>query len=148
MRTPSLLLLTGFLALTLACPSDDEADGDTVADTETASDDATDTGECVAPAGVYGNCIAGGEAACQAEGQTLCPTDNLDNPSLGVCAKRCDDVCDCWAAPGTGDAGVACVSLVEGDPNKTCVLDCSGGETCPDGMECLDSLSICVWPGA
>ena len=90
MRTPSLLILTGMLALNLGCPSDDEAEGET-GGTETASETAgTDTGECAAPpAGVYGNCIAGGEAACQAAGQdTLCPTDNLDNPSLGVIRTR------------------------------------------------------------
>jgi hypothetical protein len=150
MRTPSLLLLAGALALTTACPTtDDEGESDTVATgTENGDGDGDgDTGECTTPpAGVFGNCIAGGPAACEAEGSTVCPTDNLDNPSLGVCAKRCDDICDCWAAPATGDAAVSCVALVNGDPTKTCVLDCSSGETCPTGMECLDSLSICVWP--
>lgn len=149
MRRPSLLILSGVLALTTACPADDDGE---VGDTETADDtgdgdgDTAETGECMEP-GVYGNCIEGGEAACQAEGPTLCPTDNLENPSLGVCAKRCEDVCECWAAPATGTAAVTCVPLVDGDPKKTCVLDCSNGETCPDGMECLDTLSICVWPG-
>ncbi|MFV8753244.1 hypothetical protein ACNOYE_22070 [Nannocystaceae bacterium ST9] len=148
MRTPALISCV--LALVFACkPADDEGDE---AGTETASETATETaettgGECMPP-GEFGNCIDGGAAACMAEGATLCPTDNLDNPSLGVCAKRCDDVCECWAAPATGDAAVACVPLVDGDPKKTCVLDCSAGQTCPDGMQCLDTLSICVWPSA
>ncbi len=148
-----LLLSLGVLALTFACtPSDDGGDAagtETATETsagETSSDTTTDTGSQCMPPGVFGNCIDGGAAACQAEGSTICPTDNLDNPSLGVCAKRCDDVCECWAAPATGNAAVECIALVDGDPKKTCVLDCSGGETCPDGMQCLDTLSICVWP--
>jgi hypothetical protein len=135
------------LALLLACPSADDAEGDSTSETADEMSDATDGGECM-PAGVFGNCIADGEAACQAAGQTQCPSDNLDNPSLGVCSKHCNAVCDCWAAPATGNAPVACVALVPGDPDQSCVLDCSNGETCPDGMECLDTLSICVWPGA
>lgn len=147
MHVPSLLTLAGVLALTLAChPSaDGEDESNETSEGNTTADETA--GECTTP-GVYGNCIDGGAAACQAEGSTLCPTDNLDNPSLGVCAKRCEDVCECWAAPATGNADVACVALVDGDPNRTCVLDCASGQTCPDGMECLDTLSICVWPAA
>ncbi len=150
---PRLSSRISIFALMLACackPADDEGDdsgtetaasetGDTAADTDS-------TGSVCMPPGEYGDCINGGAAACMAEGSTLCPTDSLDNPTIGVCSKRCEDVCECWAAPATGDAAVACIPLVDGDPKQTCVLDCSSGQTCPDGMECLDTLSICMWP--
>lgn len=146
MRLPSSTSLAAFLLLVTACPAGDDGPADDAAATETTAGDTTG-GECTLPDGVFGNCIQGGDAACMASGDPLCVTDNLDNPSLGVCARRCDDPCDCWAAPTTGSAEVACVALVDGDPTKTCVLDCSGDQACPDGMECLDTLAICVWPG-
>jgi hypothetical protein len=140
-RTCLALFLLASLA---ACPSGDEGSSDEAS--ETAQTDTT-AGECVPPDGVYGNCITGGDAACMASGAPYCVTDTIDNPSIGVCTRRCDEVCDCWAAPSSGTAEVACTALVAGDPSKSCVLDCSSGQTCPDGMECLDPLQICVWPG-
>ncbi len=146
MRSPTLLPLA--LILVLACnenPSDGESETGETSPEPTTDEDPNDTGECT-PAGVYEDCLQGGVDVCGASGQpTLCVSDNLENPSIGVCARRCDDVCDCWAAPATGDAEVACVPLVDGDPKQTCVLDCSGGQTCPDGMACVDPLQICVW---
>lgn len=126
-----------------ACPSADDGTADEA--TETSGTDTT-SGECVLPDGVYGDCVAGGDAACMAAGDPFCVTDTIDNPSIGVCTQRCEDTCECWAAPATGTAEVACTALVDGDPTKSCVLDCSSGQTCPDGMECLDPLQICVWP--
>jgi hypothetical protein len=34
-----------------------------------------------------------------------------------------------------------------GEPNS-CVLECDGGQTCPDGMVCSDFYSpgLCLWP--
>ncbi|NJK32616.1 MAG: hypothetical protein HC927_09510 [Deltaproteobacteria bacterium] len=97
--------------------------------------------------GVYADCVQGELGGCGADGQpALCLADNIENPSIGVCSRRCDDVCDCWAGPATGTAEVACTALVAGDPKKSCVLDCSAGQTCPDGMACLETLQICVWP--
>jgi hypothetical protein len=48
------------------------------------------------------------------------------------------------AAPLTGSATVTC-EVVGGNPSPECYLSCAGGEDCPDGMECWNSLA-CVWP--
>jgi len=63
-----------------------------------------------------------------------------------ICTIRdCVDACDCFDAPATGNAVVVCAPiLAEGE--NACGLDCSGGETCPDGMECGGGL--CFWPPA
>ena len=52
--------------------------------------------------------------------------------------------CDCFAPPATGDAVVTCAAVLQGG-GTACVLSCGGGETCPDGMECLSGT--CFWPG-
>ncbi len=120
-------------------PSETEAGSETQAPAETGDGD----GGCT-PAGVYGDCANGGLDACMAESTPQCLQDDPNMPSIGVCGRACDDVCDCWAAPADGDAPVACKSLVTGD-DGTCVLDCSGGQSCPGGMSCLDALGICVF---
>jgi hypothetical protein len=119
-----------------------ETGTDTQSETETGDGDGD--GDSCTPAGVYGDCANGGLDACQAESLPQCLQDDPNMPSIGVCGRACDDVCDCWAAPASGDAPVTCRSLVEGD-DGTCVLDCTGGQTCPDGMSCLDALGICVF---
>lgn len=148
MRTPALLVLTALLpALALACPA---AGDDTMSETgtdEAADTDGGETDECTPP-GEFADCISGGEAACMSSVDPICLVDTPDNPSLGVCGRDCDSVCDCWAPPAGSEAPVACVQLVEADPSKTCVLDCSGGQACPGEMACLDTLGICVFqPG-
>ena len=55
----------------------------------------------------------------------------------------CVDVCDCLPPPATGTAVVTCTAILE-DGGNGCALDCSGGATCPDGMQCLGST--CFWP--
>ena len=149
MRT--LGLLVGLLAISCltGCPSDDgsseegggESGSETAAETET---DSGDTEGCGQP-GVYGDCISGGDAACMSSGDPVCLIDNQDNPTLGVCGIECTTECDCWEAPATGDAPVVCKALVMGDPDKTCVLDCSGGATCPDDMVCNEAIGVCVF---
>jgi hypothetical protein len=57
----------------------------------------------------------------------------------------CRDVCDCFAPPSTGTAEVICDAILEGG-DMGCGLDCSGGQTCPDGMDCIGTL--CFWPPA
>ncbi len=67
-------------------------------------------------------------------------------PTWAVCsAPGCLDAGDCGPAPTTGTAALAC-----GDPggivgSDTCLLDCSLGETCPDGMTCANGTH-CAWP--
>jgi hypothetical protein len=61
-----------------------------------------------------------------------------------VCAQACDVEGDC-AAPTSGDAPVLCTDVTE-DEQTECILDCSAGQTCPDGMACdPDGFGVCVW---
>jgi hypothetical protein len=50
--------------------------------------------------------------------------------SSGYCAQSCMDDSDCTDAPASGTAMPSCGFGV------MCTLDCSGDETCPDGMSC------------
>jgi hypothetical protein len=51
---------------------------------------------------------------------------------------------DCPAAPATGDAPVACGDIGLGA--DSCYLDCSAGQTCPDGMLCDEGIGgVCIW---
>jgi len=64
------------------------------------------------------------------------------NPDSSGAACKMGDVCeaekeDCVM---TGGGGMACLA-----PSSHCVLLCTGGETCPDGMQCFDDL-ICQYP--
>lgn len=90
------------------------------------------------PAPAYGDCANNPDATCLAE--ETC----LEDDGGAVCTETCTMASDCGDAPETGDAVVACDDLGAGD---TCYLDCSGGQTCPDGMECLGD-SYCHWAGA
>ena len=90
---------------------------------------------------------------------TLCNWMGLSGPSgfigclnssetdgANVCMiSGCEDVCDCFAAPATGTAVVTCAEVLEGG-GTACVLVCSNGETCPDGMSCEGGL--CFHPPA
>lgn len=68
------------------------------------------------------------------------------NPDANVCFIRdCEDACDCFAPPPTGNAPVVCAEILA-DNGRGCALDCSEGQQCPDGMECLDGL--CFHPPA
>lgn len=63
-----------------------------------------------------------------------------------VCIIRgCEDTCDCFDPPATGTAEVVCAEILAGG-EMGCGLDCSRGQTCPDGMECAGGL--CFWPPA
>ncbi len=63
-----------------------------------------------------------------------------------VCIIRgCEDTCDCFNPPTTGTAEVVCAAILA-DGETACGLDCSSGQTCPDGMECAGGL--CFWPPA
>ncbi|MBK8263708.1 MAG: hypothetical protein IPK80_20520 [Nannocystis sp.] len=56
----------------------------------------------------------------------------------------CVDDCDCFDQPPTGTAISTCRAMATSEGESACVLDCSAGKTCPDGMEC--SNDICFWP--
>jgi hypothetical protein len=63
-----------------------------------------------------------------------------------VCTiEGCEDACDCFQAPSSGSAVVACVPVFAGGV-KGCILECGDGATCPDGMECRANTSTCYWP--
>ncbi len=76
-----------------------------------------------------------------------CPDNGVclsDTPTtVSFCGAPCTDVGDCAAEPsGTGNAAPACVTI--GATGDRCILDCSGGETCPDGQTCFGG--ICAHP--
>lgn len=88
----------------------------------------------------YGACETG--AVCPL-GDT-CIVDDPDAVEFGACsAQGCANAGDCPAAPATGNAVVVCEEIT-GSVND-CFLDCSFGETCPDGMQCYGGF-ICMWP--
>lgn len=97
-------------------------------------------GEPPEPLPDYSDCVN------QAAGQcgSFCLVDDPADIGGGVCMGPCTAAADCPAAPGTGEAAPACADLA-GDEMSECYLDCSGGETCPDGMFCFSNLA-CFWP--
>ncbi|MBX7077703.1 MAG: choice-of-anchor J domain-containing protein [Nannocystaceae bacterium] len=88
--------------------------------------------------GPYGDCV-NPQAMCDGG---VCIVDDTMNPTVGVCGENCTDATDCSAAPG-GTAPPACIDL-SGMGDNFCVLDCSGGEMCPDGMICVGN-NLCIW---
>jgi len=74
----------------------------------------------------------------------ICVTDSDVDPTAAVClAQGCEAICQCPAAPPTGDAEVTCED-VTGDMVDDCWLDCQGGATCPDDMICFGGF-ICLF---
>jgi hypothetical protein len=63
--------------------------------------------------------------------------------TFGWCGTiGCMDDTPCQPPPGTGDAPAICAPI--NDMTDACILDCSMGQICPDGMTCfMDTL--CVW---
>jgi hypothetical protein len=114
-----------------------------------------------ASAGSTGGCMPSGlgnYADCLGEDQTIdttvcanaaatCIVNDVADPFIGGCAvQNCVDACGCPPAPATGDAPVVCEDLT-GDMLAECWLDCSGGDSCPDGMLCWAD-TLCLWPNA
>lgn len=144
----SLLLLT-------ACPSGDPADtAASATDSATSpmgtTEVSTTSGTTVVPepepetfgsacgdplAGQWGDCINGNAQACGNE-EASCLANSTTNPAWGTCILSCNDRCDCWAAPEGSSAEPECAPVLPGG-DLACVLDCSGGEQCPDGMNCV-----------
>ncbi|MEM9463619.1 MAG: choice-of-anchor J domain-containing protein [Myxococcota bacterium] len=69
---------------------------------------------------------------------SVCITDDPMLPSYAICAPQgCgEDQCAC-PLPDSGTAPNACGELGGDDGGGSCFLDCTGGETCPEGMECI-----------
>jgi len=77
---------------------------------------------------------------------TCLSAPKMDLAGGNVCTIRdCVDACDCFDPPATGTAPVVCAEILAGG-GTACGLDCSEGQTCPDGMECASGL--CFWPPA
>ncbi len=58
--------------------------------------------------------------------------EGQQRPLAGFCTNFCTSDADCWLPTG-GSAMPRC----NGEVTSYCVLDCSGGLTCPQGMDCL-----------
>lgn len=86
----------------------------------------------------YGDCLTD-PSACGLDG--ICLNDGA-MPTIGVCTEACMILGDCPASPG-GTAPVSCED-VTGDGASECILDCSGGASCPAGMSCFDNF-LCAW---
>ncbi|MCH9680538.1 MAG: hypothetical protein K0V04_03820 [Deltaproteobacteria bacterium] len=127
-----------------ACPPDEECiDGGCVP----IDDSTTGPPPCNSVPGNYQTCLAAGNVVDTAGcgGATSCITTG-DPVIAGVCSNSpCVDACDCPAAPATGNAVVTCDAITNGADNF-CYLDCSSGQSCPNGMTCFADLA-CVWPG-
>jgi Cleaved Adhesin Domain len=91
----------------------------------------------VEPVPQYGDCLNGG--TCDTD--LVCVTDGM---TFGWCGTLdCADDAACEPPPATGDAPPACIPVNMG-MNTVCSLDCSMGQTCPDGMSCVFD-SVCAW---
>ncbi len=111
--------------------------GDTTAATAEGSSESTGGGEPT-----YPPCMPMSDPECA---RPYMQCYEFSGPDHSVCTAPCGDVSECPEAT-SGDAEVVCA----GQNGDQCVLDCSGGATCPDGMECLDIAEgmffRCAWP--
>jgi hypothetical protein len=87
----------------------------------------------------YGDCFNDPEI-CGFDG--VCLNDGMA-PTIGVCTTECMVLGDCAAAPPGGTSPVSCED-VTGDMLSECIIDCSGGATCPTGMTCFGGF-LCAW---
>ena len=57
----------------------------------------------------------------------------------------CDDpILDCGVPP-TGEATPACMPVsLNGELTSVCALDCGGGASCPDGLNCRDDVLVSI----
>jgi len=98
---------------------------------------------CVDETGDIDNTLCMWMGTGESVGMVSCLSSSSE-PDANTCFIRgCKDVCDCFAPPATGTAPVVCDTIVAGG-EFGCALDCSDGQTCPDGMMCYDNL--CFWP--
>lgn len=98
---------------------------------------------CIDEMGDIDNTLCMWMGTGESVGMVSCLSSSSE-PDANTCFIRgCKDVCDCFAPPATGTAPVVCDTIVDGG-EFGCALDCSDGQTCPDGMMCYDNL--CFWP--
>lgn len=106
--------------------------------TESSTGDAT-TGD---PGGTYPACDQ--NRMCPEE-FPLCEPYDLPGGVGSYCTIPCRNDGDC-PGPDNGDSYPACFGFAEKD--AACYLDCSFGETCPVGMDCIPAFGggFCGWP--
>ncbi|MCA9709372.1 MAG: hypothetical protein KDK70_26255 [Myxococcales bacterium] len=92
----------------------------------------------------FGDCINNPPAAVCLPGEQ-CIVDPI-GMSEGACIDvTCTDIGDCPLAPPGGTAVVVCTDIT-GEGLNECIIDCSGGQTCPTGMVCNALFQVCAWP--
>jgi hypothetical protein len=100
---------------------------------------------CIGENGQIDNTLCNWMGTSGSTGFIGCLSSSKD-PDANVCfISGCEDECDCFDAPATGNATVVCAEILKGG-GTACALDCSNDETCPDGMVC--SSGLCFWPPA
>lgn len=97
-----------------------------------------------APEVGFDDCANNPDSICL-EGE-VCVSDDVADPATAVCAQTgcTDPTTDCRDLPPGGDAVAACAEIDDTSDGEECVIDCSGGETCPTGMACA-AAGYCTW---
>ncbi len=122
----------------------DVTTGATMQDTEpTTTGDGTTAEETAGAAAGWADCF-GDASACVGAESCLFATDPDGLQGSFCSVQNCTDADDCSALPTSGTAVPSCED-VGSDGIAECYLSCAGGATCPDGMECWNTLA-CVWP--
>ena len=87
---------------------------------------------------IYQDCVNGGPEVCSPA--ESCLQGTLENgDTVGLCTRGCTSDEECPSA-ATGGAVPFC-ELANSD---SCLLRCDGGQSCPDGMTCVES-TFCVY---
>lgn len=124
--------------------------GDTTGSTSDATTGSTGdetTGNPATPVS-FAECQGGDPDQCPAEDPACLVVDGpggfRPNGSFFVtwsyCTRECDSDDDCLSGPQGGTAKARCLPKGANDI-KVCVLDCSFGKTCPDGLQCSNDDS-------
>jgi len=137
----------------------DDTNGDTMPlDTSSSgSSESTTSGSSSSggSSGSSGSSSSGGEEPlyppCMLDEDPVCTLPYEDcydalAPEYTACTLPCMEDDDC-PQPTSGDAPAVCA----GQNGDQCVIDCAGGATCPDGMECqmagpAGMFERCLWP--
>lgn len=131
----------------------DDTTGST-GDATTGSTGDDTTGTTGGTTGEPGNPVSFAE--CQGGDPDQCPAEDpaclvVDGPggfrpngsffvTWSYCTRECDEDADCVSGPQGGTAKARCLPKGANDV-KVCVLDCSFGKTCPEGLECSNDDS-------